>query len=321
MTFCIKRIIKKRIKNTPLYVFYKKTKIKMNKFRNLFRTDIENPVNESRCKRESVSASLISCKGSLTIEAALVLPLFLFAMIALIYMTEVVRFSSNLDSAMSETAREASVYCYPYMELSGKTDIGGPAGSKILGLAGAKAVVLSRLGKDYISESPVRKDSGGISFIHSNVLKDEMIDLVAVWKTDIPFIPDELRAVKVIDRARVRAFTGYDNTHRSSEKTDEDETIVFVTDYGRVYHRDRNCSHLKLNIESVNRSDLKARRNDYGGKYYECEYCGRKCGEKCFITTDGDRYHSSLTCPGLKRGIHEVFLSDTELPPCSSCGS
>ncbi len=280
----------------------------------------ENPNPEDEYKRASVTASLKKVKGSMTVEAALVLPLFLFAMIALIYMTEVLRFSGNLQTAMSETAREASVYSYPFKELTGKSSIGGAAGSKIMGAAGAKAVVIEMLGKDYIAGSPVRSGSGGISFIHSDILKDEMIDLAVVWKTDIPFIPDELRPVKIIDRARVRAFTGYDNTHGSESGSDEEETIVYVTDYGKVYHTSRECSHLKLTIMTVGRSEVKSKRNEYGAKYYECEYCGDKSSTGYFITTDGDRYHTSRSCPGLKRTIHEVYLSETGLPACSACG-
>ncbi len=280
----------------------------------------ENPINKTEYKRESVSASLKKLKGSMTVEAALVLPLFLFAMIALIYMTEVIRFSANLQTAMSETAREASVYSYPFKELTGKSSIGGAAGSKIMGAAGARAVVLERLGEDYIVKSPVKEGSGGISFVHSDVLKDEMIDLAAVWRTDIPFIPDELRSFKIIDRARVRAFTGYDNTHGSEDESEEEDTIVYVTDYGRVYHRSRACSHLKLSISSVKKSEVGSKRNEYGAKYYKCEYCGDKASTAYFITTDGDRYHTSRTCPGLKRTIHEVYLSETDLPACSDCG-
>ncbi len=281
----------------------------------------ENSKDKAKSKRGSVSASFIKTKGSLTVEAALVLPLFLFAMIALIYMTEAIRFSGNLQAALSETAREASVYSYPFKELTGRSSIGGAAGSKIMGAAGAKAVVLERLGGDYINSSPVRKGSGGISFIHSDVLKNEMIDLAAVWETDIPFIPDELKSIKIIDRARVRAFTGYDNTHASSSADDEeDEEIVYVTDYGTVYHRNRNCRHLKLSIENVKKSDIGSKRNEYGAKYYKCEYCGSREAGTYFITSDGDRYHSSATCPGLKRTIHEQLLSETDLPACSDCG-
>ena len=312
MLFCLRRKFDFNEfinKNSPLYVENNK------------RINSENPVYTLKNKRASVSSSFKSLKASLTVEAAMVLPLFLFAMLALIYMTEALRFSGNLQVAMSETAREAAVYSYPYMELTGGKIPGGRAGSKIMGAAGAKAVTMERLGDSYIGNSPVRKGSGGVSFIHSDILKNDIVDLAAVWETDIPYIPDELQAIKIIDRARVRAFTGYDNTHGSTGDDEEDEDItVYVTEYGRVYHKDRNCSHLKLTIESAKKNELSGKRNEYGGKYYECEYCGGKSATSYFITTDGDRYHSSRTCPGLKRTIHEMKLSDTDLPPCKDCG-
>lgn len=280
-----------------------------------------NPEIKADYKRESVIAALNSgLIGSLTVESALVIPLFLFAMIALIYMTEVIRFSGNLQAAMSETAREAAVYAYPYKELTGSDSLGGMAGSKIFAAVGAKAVVMDSLGESYIGNSPVRRGSGGVSFIHSKILENDLVDLAAVWVTDIPYIPDEIRPVKIIDRARVRAFTGYDNTHASSEEEEaEEDIVVYVTEYGSVYHKSRDCRHLRLNIESVGESELKGKRNEYGGKYYECEFCGAGTAANYYISSDGDRYHRSRTCPGLKRSIHEVHLAETDLPGCSDC--
>ena len=147
-----------------------------------------------------------------------------------------------------------------------------------------------------------------------------MVDLNAVWKLDTRFPVPGINGFRVIDRARIRAFTGYDNTH-GSEVDHGDEEMVFVTETGTVYHRDLNCSHLKISISSTTRSDVGKKRNMNGGKYYPCEYCGGGKCENLFITEDGDRYHTKATCPGLKRTIHTVPLSATGgKPPCSSCG-
>ena len=69
--------------------------------------------------------------------------------------------------------------------------------------------------------------------------------------------------------SQARKFTG-----RKFTKTGEKEgEIVFVAETGEVYHRDRNCSHIKLSVEAVSKSEVSSRRNVSGGKYYPCEKC------------------------------------------------
>lgn len=52
-------------------------------------------------------------KGSLTVEAALVLPLFLFAFLLFLFMLKVVYIQAALDHAVKETGREIAAVAYP----------------------------------------------------------------------------------------------------------------------------------------------------------------------------------------------------------------
>ncbi|MCR5746751.1 MAG: pilus assembly protein [Lachnospiraceae bacterium] len=222
--------------------------------------------------------------GSITVETALVLPLFLFAMLSVMYLTDAVRISSENTAALSEKAYTLAKYAY-------------------LGEAGFDKVGLS---------STIDMINGG----------DDIIDLTKRYRIDVPFDLLGVYDPYAIDRVRVRAFTGYDNVNHCNDKDKPPEEMVYVTETGSVYHRSLACSHLNLNIKSVDREKISYKRANDGSKYYPCEHCARGKGTPAvvYITDDGNRYHTSLSCPDLKRTIREVPLSEISLPPCSECG-
>ncbi len=118
----------------------------------------------------------------------------------------------------------------------------------------------------------------------------------------------------------IRKWTGYDVM--STDVGREEEEYVYITESGVVYHRSRNCSHLKVSISVVNYTEVSQTRNYYGQKYKPCEKCanGKSTG-LIFITDKGDKYHNSASCSGLKRTIQTVPLSKVGARgPCSLCG-
>ena len=263
------------------------------------------------------------CSGSITVETALVLPIFLFAVLTYLYIAEAIRFSGNAEEALHQTARQLATYSYAYEHALGEADTGNLISSKGLSLTVGKSMVMKHLGNDYADESPIEGGSGGISFLRSSVLGgDELIDLIASYKVDTPFDIFGIRNFGVINRARIRAFTGYDNTRRKVSDSEEDEETVFITDHGTVYHRNINCSHLKITVRETTQADVSRERNNNGGKYYPCEFCGNRASSgKLYITTEGDRYHTTVTCSALKRGIQAVPLSQVgDKRACKTCG-
>ena len=98
--------------------------------------------------------------------------------------------------------------------------------------------------------------------------------------------------------------------------------MVYVTEYGEVYHRSIDCEHLRLKVQSVSFDELSHLRNNDRKKYYACEYCGENIGGgNVFITGYGEKYHSSINCLGLKRKIYTIPISEVGgRRPCSTCG-
>ena len=97
---------------------------------------------------------------------------------------------------------------------------------------------------------------------------------------------------------------------------------MYVTENGVVYHQDYHCSYLDLSIHMVPSSGLEELRNASGGKYYPCERCGQNvAGMGVYVTDYGSKYHTSMSCSGLKRKIYAVPVSETAgKGACSKCG-
>ncbi|MBR2191278.1 MAG: hypothetical protein IJ883_06640 [Eubacterium sp.] len=140
-----------------------------------------------------------------------------------------------------------------------------------------------------------------------------MVDVVLSYNIKIPFTSYQWT---VTQRAKTKDWTGIDLV--------EPGEIVYITKYGSVYHRSKECKHLIISINEVTLAQAKIMRNDSGHKYKRCSYCVKQKMSNLsnvFITPDGDRYHNSLDCLGLTRNVIEVDIKDVgDKGPCSSCG-
>lgn len=258
----------------------------------------------ARRGRISLSASY---DGSLTVEAACVLPVFLYAILVFLYFFRAVSTAGCVAEGMQDAGKQMAVYAYALEMADGeeKTQAAG-----IVSLLYAKNRIRQAMDTD-ISD---------ISLLRSSVLDgDEMIDLVAEYRFRwrMPFFL--LSDMPVLQRARIRAWTGRSETGDSGVDKKSPAT-VYVTVNGSVYHEDRECTYIRLSVHSASKAQIAGLRNADGGKYYPCELCGGN-GSRVYITETGDRYHSTMNCSGLRRGVIEVPLSQVEdWKPCSRCG-
>ena len=170
-----------------------------------------------------------------------------------------------------------------------------------------------------------------LSKLHDEVYEASVAAHMAEGGNDLIILTDTLPIHPIIGNiafedssAKVAAcskkWTGYDLT--SGIDLSDDEEYVYITESGSVYHRSKDCSHLRVNISVCSSDDIASKRNANGEKYRPCEKCGGgKSTGLLFITDQGNRYHNSPACSGLKRTIKTVPLSEVEgRPPCSVCG-
>ena len=276
-------------------------------------------------KRVSFSISHKACsirqKGSMTLEAAFVLPFFLFAVINILFAVNIIGTQSRVNAALHQTGNKMAFAGYVY-----ESTVGGVLPDSLAGVAMteiyARGQILEYVGRAYLDQSCVAGGAAGVSLVGSSVMQTgDIIDLKVTDRVK-PFAGIMgFNGFGMTQRYYGRAWTGYDVTQYVSDVRQEDP-MVYITETGTVYHLDRNCTYLNPSVESVPAMLVEDRRNQSGGKYYPCEICGTSAGMgQVYITSQGSSYHSRINCPGLKRTIYTVLLSQVGgRGRCSKCG-
>lgn len=268
------------------------------------------------------ASSIISCrKGSMTLEAAFVLPFFLFAVINILFAVNIIGTQSRMNAALHQVGNKMAFAGYAYEHAVGNK-LPEQLSGVVLSELYARGQIIKYVGSSYLEQSCIADGSGGVSLAGSSVMGDgDIIDLKVSYRV-VPFTAlmgfDEF---SMTQRYYGRAWTGYDVTQYVSDMEKEDP-MVYITKTGTVYHINRNCVYLNPSIEALSAAAVESRRNEDGGKYYPCERCGKSAqGGEVYITSQGSRYHTQLNCSGLKRTIYTVPLSQTGgRGRCSKCG-
>lgn len=264
-----------------------------------------------RTEKTSRCASYRS-SGSLTVEAAMVFPVFLFALTAFLYLIFLLQLQTEIGRALTDTGRWLSQTGY----ISENT--GSLAPSALAALYGR--IKVEEYLEDRAAEELIQGGAENISFLGTVWNEDtSMITLRASFQAVFPPGWTWFHPVRITQVRTVRGFTGFSG--RGGSLDTESSQIVYITDQGRVYHRDLNCRYLNLSIQQTEFNKVENLRNKDGGKYYPCERCWEDGSAVIFFTESGSRYHQSLNCSSLIRGIHAVHLWETGgRPPCSVCG-
>lgn len=261
--------------------------------------------------------------GSIAVEASMAIPLFLFFIVNIITAFDMLRLHGNISAAMHQSGNQIVFYGYGYESLTDSEAIlTDGMDSFALSEGYARAKVIDLLGREYLNHTCLARGTAGLYFTKSSIMKEnDIVELVASYQAE-PLIkmlgfPDFFME----NRYYGRAWTGYDVTGEQGDKAATDP-IVYIAESGTVYHIARNCAYLNPSIEAVSAAAVGELRNKSGEKYYPCGSCeNSKYQAVVYITANGNRLHGSLYCPGLKRSIRAVPLSEVpERSKCSKCG-
>lgn len=269
--------------------------------------------------------------ASMTLEAAIVLPLFLFFFLNLGCAMEMIRLHGNLQLALTDIGNRMSVYGYAVYGVSEKTGSAESAAestrslwAEMADLAFTYTYVKSELadlaGEAYLEASPLENGVQSLQFLGSDVMvSGGILDVILTYRVEAPA---ELPGISLTmaNRYYGHLWVGYDVSGETNQTADT-EDVVYLTKNASVYHESLECTHLKLTVRSIAASEVSSQRNQNGGRYTACEKCAKGTAPgTLYISPEGDCYHYRQDCSGLKRTIYTVPRSEaTGYRPCSRC--
>jgi len=283
--------------------------------------------------------------ASSTVEASIVVPLFIYAIMTVTYLIQIVGIQVKVQQTLYNESRKMAKYIYANEMINDlgtsdsqkedliKVDESGDKdeGSRSIlengiGVGIAQTLFISELGAEYIKKSHIVGGVAGFNMMNSKIMsQNNMINIVVSYTVRNPFDIFGIGIMTFTQSASTNAWLGdtynADKSHKSEDSSNTDETIVYITPSGSVYHTNRNCSYLILSIHEIAIDQLENQRNESGGKYYACEKCGTKnAAGEFFITDYGDRYHTTVNCSALMRNVMAVQLSKVlDRKQCGKC--
>lgn len=249
-------------------------------------------------KRISLLTSCVRLKASLTVEAALAMTIFLFVVMALLNFFYVMRTQIQIQTALEQTGNQ--LVALP----------------EEASLVTASLLFQANLNFTKTDTTLIVGGAEEISLARSSVMGHEpLIDLVAVYRMRIPFLPEGTVELSLVQRSRKHAFG-------EADFGDGEVDYVYITPQGTVCHESMYCTYLRPKTEEVKYAYVSNLRNENGSRYDACSFCcGGETTDTVWITKWGETYHVSAYCRGLWHQVEQVRRSEVpDMKVCSKCG-
>lgn len=250
------------------------------------------------------------CRGSMTVEAAVVVPLLILFILHMGSCMEMLRLHGRLEYALWQTGRELTLFG----TVQGAEEIPELAVSYLY----VNGRVQQLLGRNYLDTSPLAHGSRELTYLASEYLEeDECVSIVVTYQVCPQITCFPFPYFRMCSRYYGRAWTGYAVGDNGREKV-----YVYVTEDGEVWHSRADCSYLKPSVFETQPEKVWTLRNVDGERYRPCSRCeDQPVGDLVYLTREGNRIHTVRDCPALLRRIHAVvWQEDMPCRPCSRCG-
>ena len=259
-----------------------------------------NDINKTNHKTQR--ASFCTChRGSLTVEAAVVVPLVTGFLVCILFMFQLMEIQLEIEEAVLFAGRKVAVE-------SSVTK------SEELLLLSAKGFLCLALEDSEIVKTFVKNGILGVSLSGSK-FDGKKICLLANYEVALPISFFGNNTFKLYSRNTFQKWVG-------DYSLDEDGKWVYITPNGIAYHKDKACRVLDLSVKGVAFKEIETIRGSNGQKYYKCSRCVKEQVGlvKVYCTNYGSLYHKDVNCSSLKRTVERVEISEVgERVSCSFC--
>ena len=313
--------------------------IPLRKQKNKPKTALQAPFRLTRFQSEvrRTAPGTRHFTASLTVEAALVLPLFLFAMYLLIlplrmmdtaremqqvcesvcqdtvqtlYLRSLTRKEAPGNGGRPETEAEADTG----KESEVRSSLNGGLTGNAVGMAAA-AIAGRRAGDGYVVH---------LLSLRSSVLGDgETVRVTLDYDYRLPFSVFGLGSIHQSVTASRRAWTGRTKGGLTSSGSGnaQEEEMVYVGKNSTRYHSSASCHYLSNDLTAVSYASVSGERNSGGKKYHPCSRCAKGVtGGTVYIMPSGTSFHTSASCSAIRSYGRAVPKSEVaHLGPCSYC--
>lgn len=256
--------------------------------------------------------------ASMAVEAAVVLPLFLFSCVCLLTPIKIFDCQRQVQGALEQAGEELSQYAYIQFQMEkGNEDLDSPVDAEnLLGLGYVRLRMAEQLERDWLEQ---------VSFLGSEILsEDEEIRLVMNYRIRLPFSVLGVKSIPMESVCVRRAWVGAEGGREGLEGGGdawEEEQVVYVGKNPTRYHTNPGCHYISNDLTAVSIEQVEGLRNSQGGKYYPCARCGGKgSGGTVYVTPSGTSYHTTQDCTAIIAYVRAVKLSEVaHLGCCSYC--
>lgn len=277
--------------------------------------------------------SWASLKASLSLEAALVLPLFLFACFCLMMPMRMMNRQRQIQAVVEDVGEELSQYAYVVRcleagdedsvdvsrrEGQGSEDTGSGAGSTADGIyivseAYAAGSILARINQEWVED---------VSFAETEIGQNNMVHIVMRYRMRLPFSVLGLGSLPFESVCSRRMWTGAEGNRwgGTGGNLGQEEELVYIGKTSTRYHVRRDCHYLSNALSPVSASAVGELRNKEGKRYHACQACGGGSGT-VYVSDYGTSYHTSPNCRAILSYVQAVPLSQVfHMGACSYCG-
>lgn len=269
-------------------------------------------------------------KGSLTIEAAISIPIYMMLISVLISITSILYLQLSMQIALEETVRKSTKTAYisslflsldeDQQQTVKKSDdsIIENITTSLLSATYLTTVFTGEKNKKLVNSPMIINGKNGINFYSSSIDFNEGIaDIILNYKVKLPFLPEKFFHFNLTNRCYIHLYTG----KPLAKKQAPVDYYVYFTSHGNVFHFNRYCQYLLDYTDAVAYKKLEP----------DISPCARCTSESTdhlkyenpivYITKSREFFHVSLNCPTFTGDVFRTSYSslDDSDKICEKC--